>query len=47
MIMELRRIEFGKDWERHLNYLVLNKGLHFEEAWQYVLSLFDDIRDDS
>lgn len=42
---EHRRIEFEKDWERRLNYLVINKGLHFQDVWQFVLSLLDDIWD--
>lgn len=42
-IMEQRRFEFEKDWERRLNYLVLNKGLDFDIVWQSVLHLLDEI----
>jgi len=42
-IMEQRRFEFEKDWERRLNYLVLNKGLNFDIVWQSVLHLLDEI----
>jgi len=38
-----RRSEFEKDWERRLNYLVINKDLNFEKAWQCVLQLLDEI----
>lgn len=44
-IMEQRRIEFEKDWGRRLNYLVLNQDLHFDEVWQCIMSLLEDIRD--
>ncbi|MHB8134745.1 MAG: nucleotidyl transferase AbiEii/AbiGii toxin family protein [Anaerolineaceae bacterium] len=43
-ILEQRRFEFEKDWERRLNYLVINKGLNFEAAWLCVLQLLDEIR---
>jgi len=43
-ILEQRRFKFEKDWERRLNYLVINKGLNFEAAWLCVLQLLDEIR---
>ncbi len=46
-ILERRRSEFEKDWQRRLNYLVITKGSHFEEAWECVLSLADTIRSNS
>lgn len=42
--VEQRRSEFERDWERRLNYLVINKGLDFEKAWQCVLQLLDEIK---
>ena len=42
-ILEQRRSEFEKDWERRLNYLVISKALDFEKAWQCVLQLLDEI----
>jgi hypothetical protein len=44
-IMEQRRIEFEKDWGRRLNYLVLNQDLQFDDVWQCIMSLLEDIRD--
>jgi predicted nucleotidyltransferase component of viral defense system len=43
--LEPRRIEFEKDWERRLNYLVLNRDLQFEEVWHSVLSFLDELWD--
>ncbi len=45
--MEQRRIEFEKDWERRLNYLVLNQDLRFDEVWQSIMSFLEDISDNS
>jgi predicted nucleotidyltransferase component of viral defense system len=42
-IMEQRRFEFEKDWERRLNYLVLNKGLNFDIVWRSALQFLDKI----
>ena len=42
--IEQRRSEFERDWERRLNYLVINKGLNFEKAWECVLQLLDEIK---
>lgn len=41
--LEQRRLEFEKDWERRLNYLVVNQDVRFEEAWNCVLNLLNDI----
>jgi len=41
--MEQRRFDFEKDWERRLNYLVINKGLRFDVVWKYVLDVVDGI----
>ncbi len=41
--IQQRRSEFERDWERRLNYLVINKDLDFEKAWQCVLQLLDEI----
>ena len=46
-IIEQRRFEFEKDWERRLNYLVINKGLGFEVVWKYVLNVLDEILNNS
>ena len=43
-MLKQRRFEFEKDWERRLNYLVINKSLNFEAAWYCVLQLLDEIR---
>lgn len=43
IIMEQRRFDFEKDWERRLNYLVINKGLHFNVVWKFVLDVVDGI----
>jgi len=42
--IEQRRSEFERDWERRLNYLVINKGLDFAKAWECVLQLLDEIK---
>lgn len=41
--IQQRRSEFERDWERRLNYLVINKDLDFDKAWQCVLQLLDEI----
>lgn len=42
--IQKRRSEFERDWERRLNYLVINKNLYFENAWQCVLQLLSEIK---
>jgi uncharacterized protein len=42
--MEQRRLEFEIDWERRLNYLVINKGLHFETIWESVSRILDELK---
>jgi len=42
-MLEQRHFEFEKDWERRLNYLVINKDVNFETAWQCVLQLIGEI----
>ncbi len=41
--LEQRRFKFEKDWERRLHYLVVNQDVRFEEAWDCVLNLLNDI----
>ncbi|HOD06026.1 MAG TPA: nucleotidyl transferase AbiEii/AbiGii toxin family protein [Anaerolineaceae bacterium] len=41
--MVQRRSEFENDWERRLNYLVINKGLQFETAWLCVLDVLGKV----
>lgn len=41
--MEHRRSEFERDWDRRLNYLVINKGLQFETVWQSIQNLLEEI----
>lgn len=41
--LQQRRPEFARDWERRLNYLVINKNLDFERAWQCVIKLMEEI----
>lgn len=41
--IQQRRSEFERDWERRLNYLIINKDLEFNKAWKCVLQLLDEI----
>ncbi len=43
-MIEQRWSAFERDWDRRLNYLVINKGLAFDTAWQRVLGLLDEIK---
>ena len=41
--IQQRRSEFERDWERRLNYLVINKDLDFDKAWLCVLQLLEEV----
>ena len=41
-----RRLEFEKDWNRRLNYLVINKDLRFDAVFNCVLNLLNEVMDD-
>ena len=41
--IQQRRSEFERDWERRLNYLVINKDLDFDKAWLCVLKLLEGV----
>jgi predicted nucleotidyltransferase component of viral defense system len=43
-VIQQRRSEFERDWERRLNYLVINKDLDFDKAWQCALQLLEKIK---
>ncbi len=41
--LQQRRFEFERDWQHRLNYLVVNQDVRFEDAWDCVLNLLNDI----
>jgi predicted nucleotidyltransferase component of viral defense system len=41
--LKQRRFEFEKDWERRLQYLVVNSGVTYETVWHQTLRLMEDI----
>lgn len=41
--LEDRRLEFQKDWDRRLTYLVAEKGMQFEDVWTRVVGLLNEI----
>ncbi len=42
-LLEKRRIEYERDWNNRLNYLILQNKVDFEEAWQIILNLFKQL----
>lgn len=42
-LLEKRRIEYERDWNNRLNYLIIQNKVDFEEAWQLILNLFKQL----